>query len=212
MIHHKTSTSAGLALSAAFLMLAACQPPATDTTKPAESAAPVETAAAATGCNVSVEKPWIDQETPVRRYTSEAHVLGPTCQQAVVVLVIRQREGTPIYTWSGLTDYLFGLNEADDPAAMKEALSDWINQGTEVDTTATLPSWEETEGQPRRAEFPFMPEEWFDKAAWDALKAEKLEMFCFPQGIESQKCAVLRPGADGQPPSMEEIGLQLFPG
>ena len=128
------------------------------------------------------------------------------------MLVIRQREGTPIYTWSGLTDYLFGLRDAADPAAMKEALSDWISQGPEVDTTATLPPWEETEGQPKRAEFPFMPAEGYDKAAWDALKAEKLEMFCFPQGMESQNCAVLRRGTADQPASIEEIGLQLFPG
>lgn len=212
MIRQKTSTSAGLALASAYFILSACQPPATEATKPADSAAYVEAAATASGCNVSIEKSWIDQETPIRRYTSEAHVLGPTCQQGVVVLVVRQREGTPIYTWSGLTDYLFGLSEAANPAAMKEALSDWVNQGPDVDTTATLPPWEETEGQSKRAEFPFMPEEWFDKAAWDAMRAEKLEMFCFPQGMESQQCAVLRPGADGQPPSMEEIGLQLFPG
>jgi hypothetical protein len=30
--------------------------------------------------------------------------------------------------------------------------------------------------------------------------------------MESQKCVVLRPGTDGAPPMMEEIGLQLFPG
>lgn len=207
----RMSTSAGLALSTAFFLLTACQPPAGDA---ASTTVPTQTADAApvVGCNVSVEKPWIDQETPLRRYTAEGHVFGPTCQQGVAMLVIRQREGTPIYTWSGLTTYIFGLKDAEDPEAMKTALSDWIYQGPDVDTTATLPPWEETDGQPRRAEFPFMPESWFDKTAWDALKAEKAEIFCFPQGSESQRCAVLRPGTGDIPTSMEEIGLQLFPG
>ena len=205
---------ARIAIAASLLALAACQPPATETAKPAEGATPAPVdAAAMDGCNVSVEKTWIDQETPIRRYTAHASVLGPTCDQGVAVLVIRQREGTPIYTWSGLTTYLFGLKDAHDPAAMKTALTDWIDQGNVMNnTTDTLPPWEETDGQPKRTEFPFMPESWFDKAAWDALKAEKLDMFCFPQGGESTKCAVLRQGTADQPTSMEEIGLQLFPG
>lgn len=202
-----------LAFAASLLALAACQPPATEAAKPAETTTPaVETAAEQTDCNVTVAKPWIDQETPVRRYTAEASVLGTACQQGVAVLVIRQREGTPIYTWAGEVDYLFGLRDAADATAMKAALLEWIDQGAEPETTATLPAWEETEGQPKRAEFPFMPIEGTDKATWDQLKKDKLDMFCFPQGMESSQCAVLRPGEDGAPTMMEEIGLQLFPG
>ena len=203
-----------LAIAASVLALAACQPPATtDAAKPAEPAKAVETASAETGCNVTVSKPWIDQETPIRRYTAEASVLGTTCQQGVAVLVIRQREGTPIYTWAGQVDYLFGLRDAADPAAMKTALLEWIDQGPDgPEKTGTLPAWEETDGQPKRTEFPFMPIEGTDKAQWDQLKKDNLEMFCFPQGMESTNCAVLRPGEDNVPPAMEEIGLQLFPG
>lgn len=201
-----------LVIAASVLALAACQPTATETAKPATPATPVESASTEAGCNVTVSKPWIDQESPVRRYTAEASILGPSCAQGVAVLVIRQREGTPIYTWVGQVDYLFGLRDAADPAAMKAALLEWIDQGDEPEKTGTLPAWEETEGQPKRAEFPFMPIEGTDKATWDQLKKDNLEMFCFPQGMESSNCAVLRPGEDGVPPSMEEIGLQLFPG
>lgn len=205
--------TARLAFAASLLALAACQPPAPETAKPAEPAAPSEAAAAATaGCNVNVEKAWIDQETPVRRYFAEASVIGPTCEQGVAVLTIRQREGTPLFVWSGLTSYLFGLNEAKDPATMKAALLDWIDQGETTETTLTLPPWEETEGQSKRAEFPFMPTEGADKAAWEQLRQAGLEMFCFPQGMESSQCLVLRPGEDGAGASIEEIGLQLFPG
>ncbi len=203
-----------IAFAASLLALAACQPPASEAVKPQgpATAAEVATAAPADGCNVSVEKPWIDQETPLRRYIAHATVVGPTCQQGAVLLVIRQREGAPLYTWSGQVEYLFGLKDATDPAAMKTALMDWIDQGDEVETTATLPSWEETEGQPRRAEFPFMPAEGTDRARWEQLKTDRLEMFCFPQGSESSNCLALRPGADGAGASIEEIGLQLFPG
>lgn len=199
-----------LALAASLLALAACQPTATEAPKLAEAAAPAETAAAEAGCNVTVSKPWIAEET--RTYIAEASVLGPSCAQGVAVLVIRQREGTPIFTWSGEVDYLFGLRDAADPAAMKNALLDWIDQGAAPEKTGTLPAWEETEGQPKRAEFPFMPAEGTDKATWDQLKKDNLDMFCFPQGMESSQCAVLRPGADGAPTMMEDIGLQLFPG
>ena len=92
---------------------------------------------------------------------------------------------------------------------MKAALADWIDQGTELDTTATLPPWEETEGQPKRAEFPFMPVEGMDKAAYEQLRKDKLPTLCFPQGIESAQCLALR--NDGVA-TLEDIGLQLFPG
>jgi hypothetical protein len=202
-----------LALAVSLFALAACQPstpPASESAATATPPAEVATAAPAGACDVSVSAPWIKQDA--QSYAVEALVFGPTCKQGVAMLVVRDGAGTPVYTWSGLTDYLFGLRDAADPEAMKTALAEWIFQPTEPDTTATLPAWEETEGQPRRAEFPFMPESWFDKAAWDALKAEALPMFCFPQGIESQQCAVLRKGDGAQPPVMEEIGLQLFPG
>ena len=52
-----------------------------------------------------------------------------------------------------------------------------------------------------------MPDEAFaDASAWDQLRKDKLDMFCFTQGSESMKCVALR---DGQ---IELVGLQLFPG
>lgn len=193
-----------MAVAASLLALAACQPPADAPAKPAESAAGTEQTASTGGCDVQIEKPWLEN-------TAEASVMGPTCEQGVALLVIRHA-GTPVFTWSGLTTFLFGLNEAKDPAAMRSALLDWIDQGEKPDTTSSLPPWEETEGQPRRAEFPFMPAEWLNKDGYEQLKKSDLPMFCFPQGMESSQCAVLRPGENGMPASMEEIGLQLFPG
>ena len=201
----RSSLIAALLLS---LALGACEPKepvASGTTPP--TAPQAGTTNAPSDCAVRVEKAWIDQETPLRRYTAEASVSGPTCQQGVAVLTIRAREGSPIFTWSGPTEYIFGLKDAQDIEAMRGALLDWVDQSSSsMPTTANLPPWEETEGQPKRAEFPFHPEAGYDAASWEALRKSKLDMFCFPQGGESLDCAALR---DGQ---METVGLQQFPG
>ena len=203
-----------LAVAAAALALAACQPsaPPADPAKPAEpaAAAPAEQAAAG-GCNVSSEIQWGPigpSDHP--SYRVEAWTHGSICEASVVTLAVFARDGFPIYTWTGQAQFLFGLQDAKDAAAMKSALADWIDQGTELDTTATLPPWEETEGQPKRAEFPFMPVEGMDKAAYEQLRKDKLPTLCFPQGIESAQCLALRSDGDGA--TLEDIGLQLFPG
>lgn len=196
----RSSLTASLLLP---LALGACQPQGL---KISEASAPA-VAAAPTDCAVHVEKVWIDEAAPLRRYTSEATTMGPVCDAAVVTLVIRSREGSPVYVWAGVTRDIFGLKDAPERAAMRFALDSWLDQSSAMlKTSADLPPWEETEGQPKRAEFPFHPETWYDAAAWEELRRAKLDMFCFPQGGESLDCAALREGR------MERVGLQQFPG
>ncbi len=175
---------------------------------PAPPSASAPSAPVATSsCAAHVEGAWINQETPLRRYTVEATATGSTCENAVAVLVIRAREGSPIYTWSGAARDIFGLKEASGAASMKAALADWIDQTNSMASTSDkLPPWEKTDGQPGREEFPFHPAADLDKAGWKALRQARLDVFCFPQGSESLNCAALREGR------MEEIGLQQFPG
>jgi hypothetical protein len=196
------------------LGLAGCEPQAarkiaqvaTPSVAPPASTASV-TPAANAGCDAHVETSWIDQETPLRRYTAEATALGSVCGNAVALVVIRAREGSPIYTWSGAARDIFGLKDATDAATMKAALADWIDQkNSTLPTSDKLPPWERTDGQPKREEFPFHPAADLDKAGWDELRKAKLDVFCFPQGSESLNCAALRDG------EMEDIGLQQFPG
>jgi hypothetical protein len=201
-----------IAFSLLALGVAACQPQTAS--KSAQIATPSVAApdagaepSATTGCDAHVAANWIDQETSLRRYTAEATSLGSTCDNAVALIVVRAREGSPIYTWSGRVRDIFGLKDATDAATMKTALGEWIDQkNSSLPTTDKLPPWERTAGQSGRDEFPFHPATGLDKTGWDALRKAKLDMFCFPQGAESLNCAVLR---DGQ---MEEIGLQQFPG
>jgi len=203
-----------LAVAAAAFALAACQPSAPPA-EPAKAANPAAAApteqAATTGCDVSAETQWGPiGPTDHPAYRIEAWTHGGICEASVVTLAVFARDGFPIYTWSAQSQYLFGLQDAKDAAAMKAALSEWIDQGTELETTATLPPWEETEGQPKRAEFPFMPADGMDKATYEQLRKDKLPTLCFPQGIESAQCLALR--SDGGGATLEEIGLQLFPG
>jgi hypothetical protein len=183
-------------------LLAACQPKGLQISETAQPAPPMGSEVT---CDVDAKKAWIERETG--SLIAEASVTGPTCEKGVALLVIRDSQETPIFTWAGATRDIFGLKDATNVVAMRGALTDWIDQSNSMlATTENLPPWEETEGQPKRSEFPFHPEAWYDAVAWDALRKEKLDMFCFPQGGESLDCAALR---DGQ---METVGVQQFPG
>lgn len=206
MIHQKTSTSAGLAIASAFFLLTACQPQ----TPPADApAAPAETAAAPAstdGCAAKVERPWGTGGYRVKAWTS-----GDTCEAAVVTLAAYGADGLPIYGWAGATQFLFALNDKKTPEQMQAGLDEWVGpDNLPPDLTGTLPPWEETDGQPKRAEFPFMPN--MEKEAYEATRKENLNMLCYPQGMESQLCLALHPSVDGAPAMVEELGLQLFPG
>lgn len=203
-----------LALAASLVALGACQPSAPTPTEAVAPPAASETAQApaavpssANACEARTQKRWGPigpSDQPSNRV--EAWTSGATCETAVVTLAIYARDGFPIYAWAGATQYLFGLKDAMDPAAMQAALGEWVGpDNLPPDMTGTLPPWEETEGQPRRAEFPFMPN--IEKEAYEELRKQNLHMLCFPQGSESLQCLALHEG-----PTVEEIGVQLFPG
>ena len=169
--------------------------------------------AAADGCSATTEKAWGPigpSDHP--SYRVKAWTSGAVCESAVVTLAIYARDGFPIYAWADATQYLFALNAAKTPADMQTALNEWVGpDNLPPDLTGTLPPWEETEGQPKRAEFPFMPAEGMSKETYEDLRKQNLPMLCYPQGMESQLCLALHQ-MDGAPPMIEEIGLQLFPG
>ena len=203
-VRQRQNSGARLSLLAALaLSLAACQPPG-----PVGDTATVAIADPADqGCAASAKAVWIDQETPLRRYTAEARTFGPTCEAAAAVLVVRAREGSPVLVWAGAVQHLFGLKDANDPAAMTSALAEWIDQsGSIYPTSDRLPEWPAGADAPEAGEFPFYPEDGIDWSYWEELRRSASDVFCFPQGMESTRCAVLR---DGQ---LEMIGVQTFPG
>lgn len=192
-------------VAAAIAALAACQP---QTNASDGAATPALVADRVDqGCVASTESAWIDQETPLRRYTTEARTFGPTCDTAVAVLTVRAREGSPVFVWAGAVRHLFGLKDAADPSAMKTALGEWIDQSKSMyPTSDRLPEWPAGAEVPAAGEFPFYPEDWIDQSYWEGLRSNPSEVLCFPQGMESMLCAVLRDG------ELETIGVQTFPG
>lgn len=207
------------ALAASLLALTACQPaaaPAPDAAPPAGEpvAGAPQSGQPAPGddCALTVERAWGPigpSDHP--SYRVKVWTTGSVCESSVVTLAIFARDGFPIYTWAGATQFLFALRDAKTKAEMATAMEEWIgpdNQPPEL--TGTLPPWEETDGQPKAAEFPFMPN--MDKAEYDDLRKQNLHMLCYPQGIESSLCVVLWPGEDGAPSMIQEIGLWRFPG
>lgn len=207
-----------LAIAASLLALTACQPAAAPELdgKPPESAAagapPSDEQAASDSCALTVERAWGPigpSDHP--SYRVKVWTTGSICESSVVTLAIFARDGFPIYTWAGAAQYLFALRDAKTPAEMASALEEWVgpdNQPPEL--TGTLPPWEETDGQSKAAEFPFMPN--MEKAEYDDLRKQNLHMLCYPQGIESSLCLVLWPGEDSAPAMIQEIGLWRFPG
>jgi hypothetical protein len=139
--------------------------------------------------------------------TLSADTSGPTCAKAVGLLVVRDKAGDPLFTWSAPTKDIFDLMDAKTAPDMKTALAAWIsNHGGPGPTSDKLPEWKAGQDQPAAGEFPFMPVEWVDRPTWADIRKAKLPTLCFTQGHESLKCVVLRDGG------IEDIGVQLFPG
>ncbi len=205
-----------LALATAFLALAACQPAAAPdqqaATPPGAVATPDTPTATGDDCALTVERAW----GPIGAgdhpsYRFKVWTTGAVCESSVVTLAIFARDGFPIYAWAGAAQYLFALRDAKNPAEMATALQEWIGPHHQPpELTGTLPPWEETDGQARQAEFPFMPN--MEKEAYEELRTANRHMLCYPQGIESSLCLALWHDQDGGPPMIEEIGLWRFPG
>lgn len=192
----RTLTTAGFLIVA----LTACQPRGLNIT----DALPPENA---TGCDARAQSKWVVDVT--QSFNVEAIALGPACEKDVVTLVVRQRDGTPMLAWAGLSADLFGLQDAADPPAMKTALAEWSSQSNNSLTrTSALPEWPEGGEAPgaEGEEFPFHVEDWIDRASWERLRMENAPLFAFAQGRESLAVFLLR---DGQ---LEPIGVQQFPG
>ncbi len=155
-------------------------------------------------CPAALRRPW----GPSQQFVIEATVQGPSCDKAVVSLVIRRTDGTVELTESYGTASVFGLADAADPAAMDAALTEWVIPAERAtQSTATLPEWAAGAGQPG-GEFPFLfdADQAFTRADWERLRTEALPMLCWPQGMESMACHVLREDR------IDRIGVQTFPG
>jgi hypothetical protein len=161
-------------------------------------------AAAVPGCEASVGSVW----TPAgqRPFRAEAVSHGPSCDKAIVVVTVRGPDGKPLWVDARLAQFVMLFADVTNVRAMKTALGDWIRQGGQLKTAASLPSWPPGAQQPASGEFPFLPDEAVDRDFYESARRAKLPLFCYVQGMESMACVVLKDGG------MTKLGVQLFPG
>ncbi len=142
-------------------------------------------------------------------YGIEAHALGEDCTRAVTIAIIRRKDGTPVLIETAGADYLLGFAEARAPAAMRTALMQWIGADGAAVTpmrSSALPEW--PAGEPvTSGEFPLYPDEAWDPAKYETLRAADTEIFGLVTGAESM--SLYLPTVEGL---WEKIGIQALPG
>ena len=129
------------------------------------------------------------------RYSVEAVADGPSCRNAVVVLVIRRSDGTPIWTSTGIADTILTLSTAESKAGMTAQLKQWLADAVRRPRTSDeLPEWKDADkqGPLQRGDASWYPEPGIARTAWDGCRAVKRPLFVYVQGMESAAVLLLR--------------------
>lgn len=156
------------------------------------------------GCEVRAAQPW---EGGGAAYSVEATTTAPDCERAVATLTIRDSSGVPVYAVAHMAEDIMMLAPAHDAAAMQTALQEWVTfDNHTMTTTSTLPDWPANAAGPQNGEFPFYPDEIYDRDTYMRVRANNLPLLCYVQGMESLACLAL---ADGE---FSKVGVQSFPG
>jgi hypothetical protein len=162
---------------------------------------------AASPCSATASQAWA--ASPSQKFKLEALAEGPACAKAVVMLVIRNGTGEPLWISASKSADIFTFAQ-EPPAnakAMSASLKQWMQQDKRLSQTGALPDWKKAASAPEAAEFPFYPEEGITRDDYTDMRNAKLPMFCHVAGMESEACLVLK--KDG---TIVKIGSQSFPG
>ncbi len=163
-------------------------------------------AQAASSCNGKASTVWVAAS---QRLTVEALADGPRCAQAVIILVIRNSKGEPLWIDASKASSvaIFTQNPPANAKAMATSLKQWITQNDAMKKTSALPEWEPGANQPIAGEFPFYPGDGMIYGDYNKLRKANQPMFCYVSGIESAACLTVT--RDGK---VIKIGSQSFPG
>jgi hypothetical protein len=178
-----------LALGLAALFLCACGQ---------NNAASPGAAAQAEGCARTATHSviWTNPDAPD---TITARSEGPSCKQAVVVLVARDADGEPLWTFaSAYYDMTAGgVAPADAPAVSAEQvdgfLQGWAN--VTVQRSGQLPAWRAGaaapgDGRTLTYSTPFARE------AYEALRQRDLRIICYAASVTATQCLVIDPSSN----------------
>jgi hypothetical protein len=160
---------------------------------------------AAPGCSAAAARIWTTAGG--RSYRTEAFSNGGKCASAVVTIAVSGQDGTVLWTDAAPGAHVMTFAGVKTLDEMAKALGDWLSQDHMFKTSADFPPWAPGDEVPKSGEFPFYPEAGVDRETYEQIRAQKLPVFCFVQGMESLACLTVT--ADGQ---IEKAGVQLFPG
>ena len=159
---------------------------------------------AAPGCDARAAQPWVTGRGVAHHV--EAFSNGPTCAHAVVTIIVRAPNGMPLLSDSMPAAQVMIFAGLKARSEVKAALKDWMTQTHLFKSSSDLPVWKKGEAAPSSGEFAFYPDESVDRDFYEQVRAAKVPVFCYVQGMESLACTVLKDGG------MSKIGLQTFPG
>lgn len=140
---------------------------------------------------------------------AEAVSIGDECANAIVVAIVRDGEGAPIYTFASPVSGLFGFYDISTERQMADALDEFVGVTSMADpmTSSDLPEWVEGLDNPdANTEFPFYPVEWMTREDYELLRTKDVPVWCHVQGMESMKCVAFDEDYN------YEVGVQTFPG
>jgi hypothetical protein len=145
-------------------------------------------------CTATVSRSWM------KGFTIEAFAQGPSCEKAVVTLVVRGKASAVLYMQAYDTGFLMNFSQSPPatPKQLQTTAKDWIS-GESFMTSADKLVLD--------GEFPFTVNEAVDATAMKRYRKDKAPIFCFIQGMESGNCLVI--DKDG---TIVELGVQSFPG
>lgn len=167
---------------------------------------------ASAACNMTVSKAWKSAGV-----TIDASSIGQDCARAAALLVVRDGKGHIKYSFSSAAEFIgiFG-NLAEAPVTnntqMRKALNEWIGTGlsSKKNRLSQYPEWKKGYKGPAEnppAEFPFTANTDIDRNTYEEWRKQNVPVFCFVQGMESERCVVFTKQGD-----ITEAGIQNFPG
>lgn len=167
----------------------------------AQSASPPSVAVPPGICSSVAEALWLNE------LTARASAYGD-CASTRITLQVRTPEDEIVWAAVYPARDLFGFADIGNGEDMAQALIDWMSTNVTQGTSADLPAWREGEALPDSGEFPFYVVEGVEQPFYEALRAEKRQMICYVQGMESYLCLGRHPES-GQ---LQVLGYQSFPG
>jgi hypothetical protein len=113
-----------------------------------------------------------------------ARAFGASCDQAVLLLVVRDGQGAPLWTWSGVLAQRFGdVFSAGSEERVASFLAQWVQ--ADAATTQAAPEWNELmAGQTT-----------LDQLTYEDIRARDLPMLCHFSATARQICVFWEPAA-----------------